>query len=127
MREKTREEYVEEFNTAAGKKKFSMDVDAFDDSMINCFVEECQELFEAIGNYVTHPNEETRKQVCKEWADVQVTLSNIAWYLDIPGDEAFGRVHHSNMTKVVNGKVFFRDDGKVMKPDTYKAPDMKGL
>lgn len=127
MRVKSREEYVDEFNTAAGKTRWQNDVDAFDDSIINCFVEECQELFEAIGNYVTRPTPETRKEVCKEWADTQVTLSNIAWYLDIPGTESFNRVHNSNMTKVVNGKVFFRDDGKVMKPDNYRAPDMAGL
>lgn len=121
----SREDTVNEFNTAAGKKKF--DKEEFDSSIVNCFVEECQELFEAMGDYVTHPSVDTRKALVKEWADTQVTLSNIAWYFDIPGQAAFNRVHESNMTKVVNGRVFFRDDGKVMKPDNYKAPDMSGL
>lgn len=121
----TREEEVAVFNKAAGKKPF--DGEGFDDSIVNCFVEECQELFEALGDYITEPSVETRKNLVKEWADTQVTLSNIAWYMDIPAQAAFNRVHKSNMTKVVNGKVYFRDDGKVMKPDTYEAPDMSGL
>ena len=121
----TREDVVNEFNEAAGKKRFSKD--EFDDSIINCFVEECQEMFEAIGDYITGPSVDTRKALVKEWADAQVTLSNIAWYFDIPGQEAFSRDHESNMTKVVNGRVFFRADGKVMKPDNYKSPDMSGL
>jgi len=125
MKTMTREGRVAEFNVAAGKVQFSGET--VDSSIINCFVEECQELFEAIGNYITEKTPESRQQLCKEWADTQVTLSNIAWYFSIPASESFNRVHHSNMSKVVNGKVYFRDDGKVMKPDNYFAPDMKGL
>lgn len=121
----TREQEVAKFNVAAGKEKFSGET--METSFVNCFVEECQELFEAIGNYITDKTPETRKQLVKEWADVQVTLSNIAWYFDIDGQPAFNRVHESNMTKVVNGKVYYRDDGKVMKPDNYRVPDMSGL
>ena len=39
---------------------------------------------------------------------------------------AFNEVHRSNMTKVMpNGKVMKRDDGKIIKPDTYEPPNLK--
>jgi predicted HAD superfamily Cof-like phosphohydrolase len=39
-------------------------------------------------------------------------------------DEAFAEVHRSNMAKLVDGKVLRREDGKVMKPEGWKAPDL---
>ena len=54
-------------------------------------------------------------------------VTQAAVYHDIPGDPSFNRVHKNNMTKVVNGKVLFRDDGKILKPEGYKPVDMAGL
>lgn len=39
-------------------------------------------------------------------------------------DEAFAEVHRSNMAKLVDGKVLRREDGKVMKPEGWTAPDL---
>ena len=40
----------------------------------------------------------------------------------------FDEVQRSNMTKVgLDGKVLKRDDGKVLKPSTYSAPDLRGI
>ena len=82
---------------------------------------------EAMRNFVDDPNPKTRAELCKEWADVQVVLSNIAVYFDIPSDPAFNRVHLNNMTKVVEGKLRLREDGKILKPEGYVKPDMSGL
>lgn len=41
-------------------------------------------------------------------------------------EAAFNEVHRSNMTKVMpDGKVMKRDDGKIIKPDTYEPPNLK--
>lgn len=41
-------------------------------------------------------------------------------------EAAFNEVHRSNMTKVMpNGKVMKRDDGKIIKPDTYEKPNLE--
>lgn len=40
-------------------------------------------------------------------------------------DAAFNEVHRSNMTKTIGGTVQRRDDGKILKPVTYEAPDLK--
>lgn len=39
----------------------------------------------------------------------------------------FAEVHASNMSKLVDGKPMLREDGKVMKPEGYRKPDLKGL
>lgn len=42
-------------------------------------------------------------------------------------NEAFVRVHKSNMTKLANGKLVKREDGKILKPDSYEPPDLMDL
>ena len=37
----------------------------------------------------------------------------------------FDEIHRSNMTKVVDGKVIRRDDGKILKPEGYEKPNLK--
>ncbi len=43
-------------------------------------------------------------------------------------DECFQEVHQSNMSKLGdNGRPIKREDGKVLKPDTYFPPDLKNV
>lgn len=42
-------------------------------------------------------------------------------------NEAFVRVHQSNMSKLTDGKLVKREDGKILKPDTYEPPDLMEL
>ena len=42
-------------------------------------------------------------------------------------NEAFVRVHKSNMSKLTNGKLVKREDGKILKPDTYEPPNLMDL
>lgn len=122
----TREQRVSAFMAAGGKEGFKK-TGTYDASYVNNLVEECDELREAVVDYCSAQDEDTRANLCKEWADVQVVLSNIAVWLDIPADAAFNKVHDNNMTKVVGGKVILREDGKIMKPEGYVKPDMRGL
>ena len=47
----------------------------------------------------------------------------IAYGIDI--DRVFQEVHESNMTKMwSDGTVHYREDGKILKPDTYKPVDL---
>ena len=38
-------------------------------------------------------------------------------------DPLFEIVHSANMNKVVNGKVLRRDDGKILKPESWRDPE----
>lgn len=122
----SREQKVAQFLKAAGKTPFKAG-DEYELSYENNLKEETKELREAMFNYYNSPNEKTRAELVKEWADVQVVLSNIAVWLGIPADPAFNRVHQNNMTKVVDGKLKIRADGKILKPEGYVKPDMRGL
>jgi len=56
-------------------------------------------------------------------------LSNL---LGLPRDELFAEVHRSNMAKAVQGKdgkltVLRREDGKILKPEGWKAPDLERI
>ena len=43
-------------------------------------------------------------------------------------DECFQEVHQSNMSKLgEDGRPIKREDGKVLKPDTYFPPDLKSV
>lgn len=123
----TREDKVLTFRNAAGKGTFM--TDPSETVMItNCIDEELDEFIEAAQIYERNPYDPiARANLCKEWADLQYVVSQAALFYEIPADASFNRVHTSNMTKVVDGKIILREDGKILKPDTYQAPDMRGL
>lgn len=126
MKELSREDKVGLFNKAVSNRTFAEMGDYL--AQVTCFAEETVELFEAVHAHISNPTEETRENLVKEWADCQVTLSNIGWFFDIPGNVAFNRVHENNMTKVgPNGEVVRREDGKILKPEGYQPVCMKGL
>lgn len=122
----TREEKVKQFMDAARKKSYSENPASFD-LILDLIEEETHEFFTAAEEHREEGTKGTRANLCKEWADLQYVLSQAAVYFDIPADPAFNRVHESNMTKVVDGFITYRADGKILKPDAYQAPDMSGL
>lgn len=64
--------------------------------------------------------------LAKELADVLYVVYGTADLLEIPLEAVFAEVHRSNMSKVVDGKVIRREDGKVLKPATYREADVHG-
>jgi len=121
----TREQRVAEFNRAANKKTYAEGGDY--KTEVICFSEELAEFNEALTTYLVNPSDTSRANMIKEWADVQVTLSNFAWFFDFDGQVAFTRVADNNLSKIVDGKVVFREDGKILKPEGYQKVDMSGL
>lgn len=67
------------------------------------------------------------EHVAKELADLVYVTYGTAVSLGIDLDEALRRVHASNMSKrSPDGTISYRGDGKVLKPPTYRPPDMSG-
>lgn len=89
------------------------------DVEINSLVDELQ------TNGVT--KQDTRARMMKELADLQYVLSGMVVALGLPMQEAFHRVHQSNMSKLVNGKALKREDGKFLKGPNYKPPFLADL
>ena len=65
----------------------------------------------------------------KELADLVYVCYGYADRFGWDLDEAFRRVHLSNMSKLdpVTGKPIFREDGKILKGSNYKEPNLKDL
>lgn len=56
------------------------------------------------------------------------SIFGISLHLGIPINKVFAEVHRSNMAKVMpDGTVRYREDGKVLKPDTWTPPDIKSI
>ncbi len=61
-------------------------------------------------------------------ADILYVVIGSAVEFGIPLDRVFAEVHRSNMTKLwPDGKPRWREDGKVLKPDTYSPADLRGI
>ena len=65
----------------------------------------------------------------KELADLVYVCYGYADRFGWDLDEAFRRVHLSNMSKLdpVTGKPIFREDGKILKGPAYKEPNLGDL
>lgn len=82
--------------------------------------EEVKEYFEA-----EEKNDLT--EIAKELADIVVVVAGCADVYGIPFEKVFEAVHKSNMAKAPGGKVKRREDGKILKPDGWKPPDIKRI
>lgn len=98
--------------------------------------EEMKELFAEMDAAIEYLNRgeavprDLYARMLKELADVQVVLSGAAVTLK-PLEklqEAFERVHASNMSKLgADGKPMYREDGKVLKGPNYRPADLSDL
>lgn len=130
-----REQMVFEFNKKAGQPLHQplteMDLMDFRFKLI---LEEINELETAIDKIwvqlilwrFTVPTKEVVMNLLKELADVQYVLSGFAVTYGLPIEEAFRRVHESNMSKL-EGVMEVSSDGKVLKGANYQKPDLSDL
>jgi predicted HAD superfamily Cof-like phosphohydrolase len=63
----------------------------------------------------------------KELADLLYVVYGTAITFGLPLDTVFNRVHASNMSKLVDGKPLYREDGKVLKGPNYQPPKLDDL
>jgi len=135
VRKLNREDTVGIFHKAMGQ---AVDVTQPDEKLLefryNLLIEEVKELGEEVAyamaesNFKTGIPDKIKARMLKEMADVQYVLSGFAVTLGLPLEQAFNRVHKSNMSKLDdNGKPIYRDDGKVLKGPNYIPPDMETL
>lgn len=102
----------------------------------NLIAEETGEALEELKNYrvaglvdeyISGVPTADLRALAKELADVLYVVYGTADLFDIPLEAVFAEVHRSNMSKVQpDGTVIRREDGKILKPDTYRAADVHG-
>lgn len=100
-----------------------------------------KEEFDEVGDEIADRNSEiwtgegrkqyskaNRERLLKELADLVYVLYGTAVDMGMDLDEAVRRVHTSNMSKLpAGGVVLYREDGKVLKPSTYRPPDLRNI
>lgn len=83
-----------------------------------------EEFREVIKAFASHNSE----NLLKEIVDATYVLIGTAVAFGWDFDEAFRRVHASNMSKLgPDGKPLMRNDGKVLKSEHYSPPNLSDL
>mgnify|MGYP003661439338 FL=1 len=121
---------VEEF---MDKAKQPVDV-PFEDQLFNfrmkLIAEEFKEMAEAASSLtlsdIDSDEERTiqKEKFIKEVCDCMYVLKGMAVTFGWDLEEAFNRVHQSNMTKI---PFSVTDDGKVQKGENYEPPNLEGI
>ncbi len=133
---KSREELIKDFHQAFGQNVCAEPTVELLELRRTLIGEEVKELFADIDTAIAHLKEgkdvpqEVYANMLKELADVQVVLSGTSVALKPLQalEEAFNRVHASNMSKLgEDGKPIMRADGKVLKGPNYVPPDLVDL
>lgn len=84
-------------------------------------------LREEFEEYMEAEEENDLVEIADALADLIYIACGTAVSYGIPLDEIYDEVHRSNMSKLVDGKPIYREDGKVMKPEGWSPPDIKGI
>jgi Phosphoribosyl-ATP pyrophosphohydrolase len=119
---KNKADMLREWNEATGEDSLSLRNWA--KLRLKLMTEEYKEWCEALEHFVATGD---ACPLAKESADMEYVLEGTAQRPGIDLDRAFHIVHVSNMSKIgPDGTFHVRDDGKILKPPTYVAPDMAG-
>lgn len=86
-------------------------------------------MTEELSEYIEACTQGDLVEIADAIVDMQYILSGIiiAHGLENQFEGLFKEVHESNMSKLENGKVLRREDGKVLKGKNYFPPDLKKL
>ena len=84
-------------------------------------------LKEEFVEYMDAEEEDDLVEVADALADIIYIACGTAVSYGIPLDKIFEEVHRSNMSKLVDGKPIYREDGKVMKPEGWTPPDIESI
>lgn len=84
-------------------------------------------LKEEYEEYIQGECKNDVENIAKELADIIYIVCGTAASYGIPLDKVFAEVHKSNMAKLVDGKPVRRADGKILKPDGWRPPDIKSI
>ena len=134
----SREDLVLEFHEAFNLPTGGIDLRTFHDLISlrkKLMREELNEVEDALTKWeeaVYFDDPETmdirKAELLKELCDLNYVLSGTAVVFGLDLEEAFYRVHESNMSKLGDdGKPIYRDDGKVLKGAKYMPPFLEDL
>ena len=119
-------EFHEAFNLPTGNRE-DLTIELID-LRVKLLREELEEVETALYAFYNEPCVAREADVLKELCDLNYVLSGTAVVFGLDLEEAFYRVHESNMSKLGDdGKPIYRDDGKVLKGSKYMPPFLEDL
>jgi len=117
-------ELVEDFMEAMGQEVNAVPTfpeDEIQRLRLDLIEEELDELHYAIDN-------KDMVEIADALGDLLYVVYGAGHAFGIDLDECFKEIHASNMSKLgPDGKPIKREDGKVLKPDTFFPPDLKSI
>ena len=117
-------ELVEDFMEAMGQEVNAIPTWPEEDIQrlrLDLIEEELDELHYAIDN-------KDMVEIADALGDLLYVVYGAGHAFGIDLDECFKEIHASNMSKLgPDGKPIKREDGKVLKPDTFFPPDLKSI
>ena len=129
----SKEKGVEEFQTAMDQP-IDIEFNKHQLMLRMSFIdEEVAELREEVMNAIeelttsSFVSQKLHTKIIKELCDVMYVISGFAVTFGLPIDEAFSRIHKSNMSKMVDGKPVKNEQGKVLKGPNYNPPNLNDL
>lgn len=110
---------IENTLTVIGEERFTF--------RLSLIADEIEELREAYRNYLNKPSSFNFPPIAQEMVDLIYVLVGLALEMGIPLDRVWDEVQDANMRKVdpATGKIKYRDDGKVLKPEGWVGPDIE--
>lgn len=123
-------EMVKEFREAFGKEnEYTLEKVEHQLTLIE---EEADELWHEVNQIDSSgflfQKDIDKERLTKELCDLIYVCYDFAIALELPVNEAFRRVHQSNLSKLgEDGKPVYREDGKVLKGPNYQKPDLSDL
>ena len=123
-------EMVKEFREAFGKEnEYTLEKVEHQLTLIE---EEADELWHEVNHLDSSgflfQKDIDKQRLTKELCDLIYVCYDFAIALELPVNEAFLRVHQSNLSKLgEDGKPVYREDGKVLKGPNYQKPDLSDL
>jgi len=125
---------VEEFHRAFKPHQINIPFSIEDLTLCRTLISEesfeVDEAAESLTNALDFPEvvDKYRMAYTKELTDLLYVVYSAGVTFGIDLDEAFKRVHESNMSKLgEDGKPIKRADGKILKGPNYWVPDLTGL
>ena len=120
-----------EFMDAMGLKRFSLNSAMSEDKYKgiklaeSLVAEEVGELQEALAKWLAHPSFENLVEILDGAVDSVYVIYQLCNTMGLPFDAGFIEVQRSNMAKLQpDGTVRRREDGKVLKPEGWKPPNL---
>jgi Phosphoribosyl-ATP pyrophosphohydrolase len=87
--------------------------------------EVANELFPALQKFANFQSLENLTEVADALVDSVYVILGCAVAMDLPWEQLWNEVHRSNMAKIhADGTIHRRDDGKILKPERWKSPDL---